>query len=229
MKKFTLLELLITISIIVILASMLLPALKNARQSAQKTACMNNLKQIGVSTLFYAGDFSGWTQGGLPNSPNSLGGLTNKLNLGRLYPDYLSQPSILWCPADKYFSMSNNWYYWPNGSTNPAMATSSYESFINMWAWGTHISLKLEGPYPEVQHDYIRATSASRQPLCSDRFGMSVTTSIPPTHTGYYNVLYIDGHVKGFSDPTQRLYTRAITGDWHDFMLQGWEDFIQGF
>jgi len=54
---FTLIELLVVIAIIAILAAMLLPALAKAKEKAKETACMNNLRQIGIATVIYTSDF----------------------------------------------------------------------------------------------------------------------------------------------------------------------------
>ncbi len=55
---FTLLELLVVIAVIAVLAGMLLPALAAAREKARRTACANNLQQIGVALVSYLARYS---------------------------------------------------------------------------------------------------------------------------------------------------------------------------
>ena len=88
---FTLIELLVVIAIIAILAAMLLPALKNARDSAKGISCLSQIKQIAMANQMYASDYNDYPATCIP-----LGGI---LSYEALSP-YLSNKLTMWgCPA----------------------------------------------------------------------------------------------------------------------------------
>ena len=60
MNHFTLIELIIVISIIAILAALLLPAVEKARGMAKDLSCRNNLRQLGIAQAGYSGDYYEW-------------------------------------------------------------------------------------------------------------------------------------------------------------------------
>ncbi len=112
---FTLVELLVVISIIGLLLSLLMPAISNARSRGDQVSCLNNSRQFGVAWLMYCSDFGDSLP---PNVDGFLGGFTNwvagnmanptdakdaalLIDPGRsLLASYIRNPRIFKCPAD---------------------------------------------------------------------------------------------------------------------------------
>jgi len=175
-----------------------LPALSNARARARAASCSNNLKQVGLVSTMYAGDFDDWLPGGRNTSNVPTPAWYNSL------ADYLPSPKtagtthgheLLICPDNKY---SSNTAYGPvvGSRTGYGMCAGGMKSSSPVApSFAKLTRLKLPGRLPywlEIDNSGnsygVDASSTSANGI---RWNLYHTI-----HMLQSNVCFVDGHVK---------------------------------
>ena len=108
---FTLIELLVVIAIVGALASLLLPALSRARESARSTACLNNLHQVGIALQLYVSE----NNNKLPRMRDHSLTTTNELPAPeQVLWAHLGSSNVWRCPSDRkqIFETTGSSYAW---------------------------------------------------------------------------------------------------------------------
>jgi prepilin-type N-terminal cleavage/methylation domain-containing protein len=123
---FTLIELLVVVGIIALLISILLPALRTARQQAQAAVCMSNQRQVLNGIAMYQMDLSGIVPGNLW-SEDAWYVTKSGVWFYALCPKYVGDPDVLICPGDPFRS-EFDFEAWigPHWHENARVASCSY-------------------------------------------------------------------------------------------------------
>ena len=198
-RAFTLIELLVVVVIIAVLAGLLLPALRAAREKGKRSACVNNLRQFVAGLQMYSGDNRDWFPPATPTVGSD--GIyvvwrdasgNDYLGPGVLVRNkYGVTGKTLYCPSWTYkrYAYNNEIYGWPydDDPYNPALpyicANYNYRSTIEYVGAGTGRPVRTNKDTGNVA-------------LMADGFAQAEGNNVAKyNHKNGFNVAFLDGHI----------------------------------
>lgn len=227
-QAFTLIELLVVIAIIAILAAILFPVFTQAKESAKKSVCLSNLKQVGFAFEMYLSDYDqrlpdrrdlkqslpgGWKPWtSWPTSDPRAGWAAIVLN------PYVKNTDIWTCPSVKGSAMDNVPQVAQSISTDANAPVTHYW----LWRFDQYVNpIPLDDLWGKTPEQSVSDLQAANNPqagypqstadveIMVDPYFPKTTPTIPVepnlsgqnAHTGGRNRLLLDSHAKWLRDP----------------------------
>ncbi|MBI4025520.1 MAG: type II secretion system protein [Verrucomicrobia bacterium] len=219
-RAFTLIELLVVVAIISILAALLMPALRKAKEHADSTACVNNLRQLYLSFCLYVDDHDNIPPPAYSWNPPTFNWTWWSFLYNR---GYVKQPNatqwvsliekngIMMCPSVRY---DRNYYWYVNPLVNNTPECS----------YGMNLDLGSEGGRDA---NWKRIARPSETLLFSDitRYNDSFilyagkANAISVRHFGGSNLIFADGHGQWYTGPAPYILP-TNSNNWPWFVNQ---------
>jgi prepilin-type N-terminal cleavage/methylation domain-containing protein len=197
-RGFTLVELLVALSIVAVLISIMLPSFVRVREDARRTICVSNQKSIGVGLFTYSADNRDNGPQVMPRmgstSPRTLLSRSGKpVNLGLLRNDSIADPKIFLCPSQKKFNF------------RPLMNELDTHTIGGSYAYAVHLPAQENPRFGAIRH----------LSMVSDDFvaRLGDVGIGEKSHRRGYNVLYTDGSASWYSDPDESVWKRSVHWD----------------
>ncbi len=215
--RFTLVEMLIVITIIAVLAALLLPALQKGVLQARKASCINQMRQCGMELIMYCEKYYDrapfyYNWGDKQNTSavwmvNGAGGpsLAGFTALGKLYYDgFMRSPLTYYCPTKTNFKFNNrewpltsNYHQWPPGRWGESFCPPSGGAWANCptyLSYGTRPVTGAPSSFKNWINDEWSSTPRwkkyAAKAVLADGFSLS---NISGSHVDGANILRGDG------------------------------------